>query len=121
TRVFAAALDWPGWSRRGRENRPPSTVVSVAPTELRKDPRGGGRERDAMVDHVREAERASSAKTGVRIPPHTRWPDQRFSVAVGLRSRRTSPTWPVPYAIRRRGWHVFDDAWEFEDKGTIAV
>ncbi len=96
------------------------TVVSVAPTELRKVPRGGGRDRDAIVDHVREPERAFSAKAGVRIPPRTPWTDQRISVAAALRSGTPSSTWPVRYAIRRCAWHVLDHAWEIEDKGTMA-
>lgn len=191
TWVFAAALDWPGWCRRGKgeqaaidtlfdyadryavvagpgfapglievvghvvgnrttdfgapdargqwDNEPFDaeeadrhvglleaawcyfdTVVSVAPTELRKGPRGGGRDRDAIADHVREAERAYSAKIGVRIPPRTPWPDQRTSMAAALQSRSPSPAWPLRYAIRRCSWHVLDHAWEIEDKGTIA-
>src|SRR4051794_18092257 len=33
-------------------------VVKGAPETLRKGPRGGGRDRDQIVDHVREAERS---------------------------------------------------------------
>ena len=49
-------------------------AVTIVPAQLRKGPRGGGRDRDAMVDHVREAERAYASKLGVRIPQGLRHP-----------------------------------------------
>jgi hypothetical protein len=91
-------------------------VAAGAPATLRKGPRGGGRDRDAVVDHVREAERSYAAKVGCRIPPRTGWADQRASLAAALRSEGTSGAWPVRYAIRRCAWHVLDHAWEIEDK-----
>src|SRR4051794_40846228 len=59
-------------------------VVAGAPAELRKGPRGGGRDRDAIVDHVREAERSYGRKVGVRVPPRTPWPEQRKELRAGL-------------------------------------
>ena len=44
-------------------------VVDRAPSELRKGPRGGGRDRDEVGRHVREAERVYGPKIGVRVPP----------------------------------------------------
>ena len=43
-------------------------VVAAAPAELRKGPRGGGRDRDKMVAHVEDAERAYVRKIGLRPP-----------------------------------------------------
>src|SRR2546421_2337757 len=43
------------------------TVAAAAPAALRKGPRGGGRDRDAVVDHVLEAEVVYARKLGVRI------------------------------------------------------
>ena len=40
-----------------------------APEQLRKGPRGGGRDRDKVVAHVIEAERSYARKIGVRHPP----------------------------------------------------
>jgi hypothetical protein len=45
-------------------------VAAASPEHLTKSPRGGGRDRDAVLDHVREAERAYCAKIGTRVPPH---------------------------------------------------
>jgi hypothetical protein len=42
-------------------------VAAGAPASLRKGPRGGGRDRDAVVAHVAEAERAYAPKIGVRV------------------------------------------------------
>lgn len=90
-------------------------VVAVAPAALRKGPRGGGRDRDAVVAHVREAERAYSAKSGARVAPRTAWADQRSTLTGALRTEVAEGAWPVRYAIRRCAWHVLDHAWEIED------
>ena len=92
------------------------SVVAGAPATLRKGPRGGGRDRDQIVDHVREAERAYGRKVGPRVPPRTPWPEQREAIATGLLDEGDDPSWPIPYAIRRIAWHVLDHAWEIEDK-----
>lgn len=92
------------------------TVAAQAPERLRKGPRGGGRDRDAIIGHVREAERAYSTKFGDRVPPRTPWDEQRAAIAQALRAGPASPQWPVRYAIRRLAWHVLDHAWEIEDK-----
>src|SRR5215831_5053312 len=44
-------------------------VGMASPAELRKGPRGGGRDRDGIWHHVIEAERAYARKIGVRHPP----------------------------------------------------
>src|SRR5690348_253158 len=43
-------------------------IVAGAPASLRKGPRGGGRERDAIVDHVLGAEVVYARKLGLRHP-----------------------------------------------------
>lgn len=91
-------------------------VVTNAPPALRRGPRGGGRDRDQVVDHVREAERAYCSRAGHRVAPRTPWDEQRDVVLTTLRSRVSSAAWPVSYAIRRIAWHVVDHAWEIEDK-----
>ena len=91
-------------------------VVASAPAELRKGPRGGGRDRDAMVAHVMEAERAYGRKVGTRVPPRTPWDVQRVAITAALREGGDGGVWPVGYAIRRLAWHVLDHAWEIEDK-----
>lgn len=97
-------------------------VVAGAPAELRKGPRGGGRDRDAMVDHVLAAEAAYAGKLGIRL----RQPARGDSAAVSaLRnailetlgaSRTREKGWPPRYAARRMAWHVLDHAWEIDDR-----
>jgi hypothetical protein len=92
-------------------------TLKSAPATLAKGPRGGGRDRDEIRDHVREAERGLSSKIGHRIAPRTPWPDQREAIVETLKNGAPSGTWPVRYAIRRGAYHVMDHAWEIEDKG----
>ena len=91
------------------------SVVATAPSALRKGPRGGGRDRDQVAAHVREAERAYARKIGARLPPRTAWPEQRTAICDALREA-TSGAWPKSYAMTRIAWHVVDHAWEIEDK-----
>lgn len=91
-------------------------VVAKAPPGLRKGPRGGGRDRDQIVDHVREAERSYGRKLGVQIPPRTPWPEQRAALVAGVRSPEGEVKWPPRYLVRRIAWHVLDHAWEIEDR-----
>ncbi len=91
-------------------------TVESAPSTLRKGPRGRGRDRDAIADHVREAERAYCSRVGFRVAPRTPWDEQRDVVMTTLRSISSSAKWPVAYALRRIAWHIVDHAWEIEDK-----
>lgn len=91
-------------------------VVDGAPSRLRRGPRGGGRDRDAIAEHVRNAERAYCSRVGFRVAPRTPWDEQRDVVLTTLRTPTTNAKWPTAYAIRRCAWHVIDHAWEIEDK-----
>jgi hypothetical protein len=102
-------------------------VVKGSPASLRKGPRGGGRDRDKMVEHVRDAEQAYARKIGVRhTPSQIKTPAgleaMRADIADGLRSARQplpdleTKAWPYRYAARRIAWHVLDHAWEMEDR-----
>jgi hypothetical protein len=97
------------------------SVAASAPAELRKGPRGGGRDRDAVVAHVQEAERAYARKLGVRHPPYKSDADvrtMREELAAALLSGAAEGPWSPAYAIRRIAWHVLDHAWEIEDKSV---
>lgn len=89
-------------------------VVKSSPAELRKGPRGGGRDRDKMVAHVIEAEKAYFHKVGVR--------EGRDAFLDALRAARQpqpelpTKTWPWRYTARRVAWHTLDHAWEMEDR-----
>jgi hypothetical protein len=98
-------------------------VVAKAPAELRKGPRGGGRDRDKMFDHVLGAETEYAKAIGVRL----KQPEARDTAAVrafrkAIRDGIDNPTegvkWPVTYAVRRTAWHALDHAWEIEDRST---
>ena len=91
-------------------------VVQRAPLELRKGPRGGGRDRDGVVRHVMEAERSYAPKAGVRVPPRTQREEQRRLITDALRRGDTDNDWPTRYVLRRMAWHVIDHAWEIEDR-----
>ena len=86
-------------------------VVARAPQELRKGPRGGGRDWDKMYAHVLESEWGYSRMIGVRLKA----PD-RTALRAGLLNAGADTKWPVPYAIRRIAWHALDHAWEMEDR-----
>ena len=89
--------------------------VARASEVLQKGPRGGGRDRDEIVDHVREAERAYGRQVGLKVPPRTAWPEQRAALVAAFEAGEGGK-WPVKYAVRRVAWHVLDHAWELEDK-----
>lgn len=202
TRVFASAVDWPGWARSGKteeaalealrettarydrvaslagiggviaaaknlnviEQLPGSTttdfgapdvvasceresmtdaecgrmiallqacwdyfddVTGRVSEELRKGPRGGGRNRTGLVAHTLEAERSYVRQIGVKTPKGALDDEEgrrahREAVSEAIRAINsgtgTEPKWPVRYFIRRCAWHVLDHAWEMEDK-----
>jgi hypothetical protein len=91
-------------------------AVASAPPLLAKGPRGGGRDRDNVVAHVREAERHYCSKLGTRVAPRTPWEEQREVVRTAVLAGSPNATWPARYSLRRLAWHVVDHAWEIEDK-----
>ncbi|TMF92135.1 MAG: hypothetical protein E6I10_14025 [Chloroflexi bacterium] len=101
-------------------------VVVASPAELRKGPRGGGRDRDKMADHVRDAEGAYVRKLGLRLAPpdrHDRRALAEFRAAIAQAIQRPSngaalveKGWPQRYAARRIAWHALDHAWEMQDR-----
>ncbi len=102
-------------------------VVATAPAALRKGPRGGGRDRDKIVEHVLGAEAAYARKLGVRVrapaPGDAAAIEAlRAAIADVLRSARAwsadDSEWAPRFAARRIAWHVLDHAWEIEDRST---
>ena len=96
-------------------------VVAGAPAELRKGPRGGGRDRDKIVDHVYGAESAYASRIGLRLhqpPLGDSAVVEEFRGALLEAMQHPSPDarWPVPYVARRIAWHALDHAWEIEDR-----
>ena len=95
---------------------------------LRKGPRGGGRELDAIVRHVIEADRSYLAGLGWKLRPSDRLADaldqtrSAITNALAASARGEIPAtgprggkrWPVRYFVRRSAWHVIAHAWEIE-------
>ena len=103
-------------------------VVAKAPADLRKGPRGGGRDRDKIADHIIDAESAYTPKLGLKLRTPKR--DDAASVAAArkaildaIRASAGGPQtgekrWPPRYVARRMAWHLLDHAWEIEDRST---
>ena len=98
-------------------------VAAAAPAQLRKGPRGGGRDRDAIVEHVLSTEPAYARKAGLRrkAPTDRAGLDElRAELVALLRGgdgrAPAAKGWPAPYAVRRLAWHALDHAWEIEDR-----
>lgn len=101
---------------------------------LRKGPRGGGRELDAIVAHVLGAQggylyaagglyrKPSGADEATEMAAVRR----AFLKTLSVRARGEPPSrqprsgklWTPRYAVRRSAWHALDHAWEIEDRAT---
>jgi hypothetical protein len=113
-RIVAAA-----WSAFDR-------IAAAAPEELRKGPRGGGRNTSKVIAHVMDADRAYANEIGIKIrqfAPGDRAPvsGMRAAMLDVLRGARTGEPlggrrWPARYAAHRIAWHALDHAWEIEDR-----
>lgn len=100
-------------------------VVAAAPAVLRKGPRGGGRDRDAIVTHALGAEHEYARRIGLRLltpalGDRVAIEAARAAIAGAIRAGDLGQeaAWPVRYAARRIAWHVLDHAWEIEDRST---
>jgi hypothetical protein len=96
--------------------------------EMQKGPRGGGRDRDPIVQHTLNVEQDWAKMLGVLTPDGAMLTDQ------GLQAHRAAychaiqdyhsqgklagkmAKWPLRYLIRHTAYHTLDHAWEMEDK-----
>jgi hypothetical protein len=101
-------------------------VAAAAPEELRKGPRGGGRNTSKVIGHVLEADRAYAGQIGLKVREFAS-DDRRAIRAMRdavldvLRAARDGEPlagrrWPARYAAHRIAWHALDHAWEIEDR-----
>jgi hypothetical protein len=96
-------------------------VVKGAPAALRKGPRGGGRDRDKIVEHVLGAESAYAGAIGVKAkqpPGDDAKAVAAFRAAILEGLENNEGRWPSRYAARRIAWHALDHAWEIEDRSS---
>ena len=108
-----------------------ATVEAAAGKELRKGPRGGGRELDGIAQHVIGADAAYLGRLGWKLNPSGSndlgQVRQAILSALELAARGELPEsgprggkiWAPRYFVRRVAWHVLDHAWEIEDRVQI--
>jgi len=101
-------------------------VAAASPAELRKGPRGGGRDRDQLIGHVIGADTAYARKLGVKRKQPAAGDTaaigelrEALAVVVGAPSDGSPVVrggWTTRYAARRIAWHVLEHAWEMQDR-----
>jgi hypothetical protein len=107
-------------------------VAARVSEEMRKGPRGGGRDRTRIWRHTIRTESEDFAKqVGLKIP------EEAALTPDGLRQHRATyvdamraynageiakrmRSWTLPYLIRHSAFHTLDHAWEMEDKDLSA-
>jgi hypothetical protein len=107
-------------------------VAARVSAEMRKGPRGGGRDRDRIIRHTIRTESEDFAKqVGLRIPEEgALTPDglrqHRDAYVAAMRAynagevERRMRSWTLPFLIRHSAYHTLDHAWEMEDKDLTA-
>jgi hypothetical protein len=102
-------------------------AVEEADGPLEKGPRGGGREVDAIVEHVVGSESGYLRMIAGKPPTEgAAAREERAAVLEGLeralvdgipeKGPRGGARWSARYFVRRSAWHVLDHAWEIEDR-----
>ena len=101
-------------------------VVKRVSPELKKGPRGGGRDRDQIINHTLGWERSGLAvKVGVKYPEGVLLdPDvlrqYRKDFVEAFRKHhaegKKAGKMEIAYLIRHCAFHMLDHAWEMEDK-----
>lgn len=100
--------------------------------ELRKGPRGGGRELDNIVQHVMDGQSGYLSALGWKVEKvEVESPEERAArlcqaaqdgLAAAARGEtdkqgpRGGKRWSPHYFARRAAWHILDHAWEIEDR-----
>jgi hypothetical protein len=108
-----------------------SVAARVSP-EMRKGPRGGGRDRDRIISHTIRIESEDFAKrVGLQIPEGAALTldglrQHRKTYVAAMRAynagevQRRMQSWTLPFLIRHSAYHTLDHAWEMEDKDLSA-
>ena len=102
-------------------------VAARVSAEMRKGPRGGGRDRDKIIRHTIRAESEEFAKRlGLRVPEGGALTpkglrDFREAYVAAMRAYNAGEgkrmrSWNLPFLIRHSAFHTLDHAWEMEDK-----
>lgn len=100
-------------------------VRSRVSSDLRKGPRGGGRDRDHIVRHTLVSEQDMAKKLDLQVPEGSMVTEEglashRDAYCAAIRAYhldgRRARTWPLRYLIRHTAYHTLDHAWEMVDK-----
>jgi len=103
-------------------------VAARVSEEMRKGPRGGGRDRTRIIRHTIRTESEDFAKqVGLRIPEEgALTPDglrqHRETYVAAMRAYNAGEitkrmrSWNLPFLVRHSAFHTLDHAWEMEDK-----
>jgi hypothetical protein len=111
-----------------------AAVSAAAGKELRKGPRGGGRDTNGIVQHIVNAEQSYLARLAWKVEKRDEDDSEatanRIHEAV-LRALEASTRGDLPdrgprggvlwlprYFVRRVAWHVLDHVWEIEDRAV---
>ncbi|GAB4458324.1 MAG: hypothetical protein Kow00120_26890 [Anaerolineae bacterium] len=109
-----------------------AAVQAATGQNLKKGPRGGGRELAKIVQHVRDVDAAYLRSLGGKVKlsdadePGEAFARVREAILTTLdaaargevpaRGPRGGARWPPRYFVRRLAWHELDHAWEIEDR-----
>jgi DinB family protein len=107
-------------------------VQAAARQTLRKGPRGGGRDMNKIVQHVRDVDTSYLASLGGKLQPGDNddpaqslaYVRQAILATLSAAARGDVPAhgprggvrWTPRYFVRRLAWHELDHAWEIEDR-----
>lgn len=104
-------------------------IAAAAPPVLRKGPRGGGRDRDQIIEHVRGTEVLHARMLGLAQRPFpagdlTAVARVRAGILAEIRAAAAGrppadlgrARRPARFVARRAAWHALDHAWEIQDK-----
>ena len=99
--------------------------------EMRRGPRGGGRDRDGIVRHVLGTQQGFARMLGL-APQDTTSSEEalqahRDAYCAAIRAHHAADKpvgpvarWPLRFLIRHTAFHTLDHAWEMEDKDLTA-
>ena len=135
-RVFAGSVEWPGWTRSGRDEDTAVDALFAYASRYATALRGtrldfappSNSSALTIVDHVLGADEGYLSRLGAKAPKTAqaeRASALRATILDTLEQvardgvpegPRGGKRWAPRYFVRRSAWHVLDHAWEIEDR-----
>jgi hypothetical protein len=107
-------------------------VLAARGQDLRKGPRGGGRDLEKILNHLIEGDRAYLGRLAWKFSPDQASPPDaelariRQAILAAMQAAqngdlpaqgpRGGKVWPLRFFVRRTAWHTLDHTWEIEDR-----